>query len=265
MRLATFNLLHGRSLHDGAVHADRVAAAVAELDADVLGLQEVDRAQPRSGMLDLTAIAAGALGAGEHRFVAAVVGTPGETWAPWSPDAEDGRPTYGIALVSRLPVLRWQITRLPAAPVRSPVYVPGPGGGLLLLRDEPRVLVAAVVDAPDGPLTVATTHLSFVPGWNVRQLRAAVRALRALPAPRILLGDLNLPAAVARAATGWRALARSPTYPSPAPRAQLDHVLADPRGAHLLGPVVQVRTPQVPVSDHRPLVVHLDRAAPQQR
>jgi endonuclease/exonuclease/phosphatase family metal-dependent hydrolase len=53
-------------------------------------------------------------------------------------------------------------------------------------------------------------------------------------------------------------LARQATYPAPAPRAQLDHVLADPRGAYLLGPVVQVRTPQVNVSDHRPLVVHLD-------
>ena len=58
MRLATFNMLHGRSLSDGAVHADRIAAAVADLDADVLGLQEVDRSQPRSGLLDLTAIAA---------------------------------------------------------------------------------------------------------------------------------------------------------------------------------------------------------------
>jgi endonuclease/exonuclease/phosphatase family metal-dependent hydrolase len=258
VRLATFNLLHGRSLHDGAVHADRVAAAVAELDADVLGLQEVDRAQPRSGLLDLTAIAADALGAGEHRFVAAVVGTPGQTWAPWSPDAPADRPHYGIALVSRFPVLRWQITRLPAAPVRSPVYVPGPGGGLLLLRDEPRVLVAAVLDTPRGPLSVGTTHLSFVPGWNVRQLRAAVRALRALPAPRVLLGDLNLPAALARAATGWRPLARQATYPSPAPRAQLDHVLADPRGGELLGPVVRVQTPQVAISDHRPLVVQLE-------
>lgn len=257
MRLATFNLLHGRSLHDGVVHADRLAAAVAALDADVLGLQEVDRAQPRSGLLDLTAIAAEALGAPAHRFTPAVVGTPGEQWQPWSPDADSDLPSYGIALVSRFPVLRWQITRLPAAPVRSPVYVPGPGGGLLMLRDEPRVLLAAVVDAPAGPVTVATTHLSFVPGWNVRQLRAAVRAVRALPAPRVLLGDLNLPAGLVRAATGWRCLARLPTYPSPSPRAQLDHVVADPRGGRLLGDVVRADTPQVPVSDHRPLVVQL--------
>lgn len=258
MRLATFNLLHGRSLSDGNVHAERVAAAVADLDADVLGLQEVDRAQPRSGLLDLTAIAAEALGARVHRFAAAVVGTPGETWQPWRSADDNAHPLYGIALVSRWPVLRWQITQLPAAPVRSPVWAPGPGGGLVLLKDEPRVLIAAVIDAPTGPMTVANTHLSFVPGWNLRQLRAAVRALRALPAPRILLGDLNLPAGPIHAFTGWRTLARRPTYPSANPRAQLDHVLADPRGAGPLGPVVQVRTPAVGVSDHLPLVVHLD-------
>ncbi|MFI6071640.1 endonuclease/exonuclease/phosphatase family protein [Actinoplanes sp. NPDC051343] len=256
MRLATFNLLHGRSLSDGTVHADRVAAAVAALDADVLGLQEVDKAQPRSGLLDLTAIAADAMNAPVHRFAAAVVGTPGETWQPWRSDDDNLHPLYGIALVSRFPVLRWQITRLPGAPVRSPVLLPG-GGGIALLKDEPRVLLAAVIDAPGGPVTVATTHLSFVPGWNLRQLRHAVRALRALPPPRVLLGDLNLPAAVVRAFTGWRPLGRAATYPSPSPRAQLDHVLLDPRGAHPVGPVVQVCAPRVDVSDHRPLVVQL--------
>jgi endonuclease/exonuclease/phosphatase family metal-dependent hydrolase len=255
VRLATFNLLHGRSLSDGTVHADRVAHAVAALDADVLGLQEVDKAQPRSGLLDLTAIAAQAMNAPVHRFAAAVVGTPGETWQPWRSDDDNLHPLYGIALVSRFPVLRWQITRLPGAPVRSPVMLAG--GGLALLKDEPRVLLAAVVDAPGGPVTVATTHLSFVPGWNLRQLRHAVRALRALPPPRILLGDLNLPAAAVRAFTGWRPLARAATYPSTGPRAQLDHVLLDPRGAAPVGRVVQVCTPRVDVSDHRPLVVQL--------
>jgi endonuclease/exonuclease/phosphatase family metal-dependent hydrolase len=49
VRLATFNLLHGQSLDDGQVRADRLHAAVAHLDADVLALQEVDRDQPRSG------------------------------------------------------------------------------------------------------------------------------------------------------------------------------------------------------------------------
>jgi endonuclease/exonuclease/phosphatase family metal-dependent hydrolase len=255
VRLATFNLLHGRSLSDGTVHADRVARAVADLDADVLGLQEVDRAQPRSGLLDLTAIAADAMHAPVHRFAAAVAGTPGETWQPWRSDDDNVHPLYGIALISRFPVLRWQITRLPAAPIRSPVLVAR--GRVMMLKDEPRVLLAAVVETPHGPVTVATTHLSFVPGWNVRQLRHAVRALRALPAPRVLLGDLNMPAAPVRAFTGWRSLGRAATYPSTGPRAQLDHVLADPSSAALLGRVVQVSTPAVGVSDHRPLVIEL--------
>jgi len=255
VRLATFNLLHGMSLSDGKVHAGRFADAVAALDADVLGLQEVDRGQPRSGLLDLTAVAADVLHAPAHFFAAAITGTPGQTWQPWHGPADDDRPQYGIALISRHPVRHWQTTALPAAPVRSPVWVPK--AGPLLLHDEPRVLLAAVLDTPGGPLTVATTHLSFVPGWNVRQLRTAVRALRALPAPRVLLGDLNLPGAVARAATGWRSLARLATYPSARPRAQLDHVLADRHGGAALGPVVHACAPAAAISDHRPLVVEL--------
>lgn len=254
MRLATFNVLHGRSLDDGLVTADRFRAALAAVDADVVGLQEVDLDQPRSGGLDLTALAAEALGASDHRFAAAVVGTPGEAFRPAGPDfasGSNGEPQYGVALISRFPVSRWLIHRLPAAPTRSPVPV---GGRVILLPDEPRVLLAAVIETPHGPVTVATTHLSFVPGWNVRQLRRSVRALRALPGPRVLLGDLNLPPGVARVATGWKVAARLPTYPSTTPKIQLDHILIDPASA---ATVVSASTPPTGVSDHRPLVVDL--------
>lgn len=258
VRLATFNLLHGRSLTDGLVDPDRLAAAVAALDADVLALQEVDRDQSRSGKLDLTAIAARALGAPEHRFAAAVVGTPGEQFRPLTHDDDGhGEPLYGVGLVSRYPVRSWQVTRLRPAPVRSPIYVPGPGGGLVLLRDEPRVVLAAVLDTPHGPLTVAATHLSFVPGWNILQLRRVVRALRTLPAPRILLGDLNLPAGPAGLLSRWRPLGRRPTYPAGQPRVQLDHIFADRQGLDRLPPVTAVATPLSVISDHRPLVVDL--------
>ena len=77
MRLATFNILHGRSLHDGAVELERLEQSIRQLDADVLALQEVDLDQPRSAMADLTALAAQAMGAVTHRFVAAISGTPG--------------------------------------------------------------------------------------------------------------------------------------------------------------------------------------------
>ena len=258
MRLATFNLLHGRSPMDGLVDESRLAEAVTALDADILALQEVDRDQSRSGHLDLTAIAARALGAPAHQFAAAIVGTPGERFRPLTHDDDGhGEPCYGVGLISRYPARSWQVTRLTSAPVRSPIFIPGPGGGLILLHDEPRVVLAAVLETPFGPVTAAATHLSFVPGWNLRQLRQVVRALRTLPAPRLLLGDLNMPAALAGLVSGWRVLGRGATYPAASPRVQLDHVLADPRGAGRLPPVTGVATPSASISDHRALVVEL--------
>ena len=260
MRLATFNVLHGRSIDDGIVDRTRFAAAVATIDADVLALQEVDRLQPRSGSIDLTAVAAEASGAVAHRFVAAVVGTPGETYRSLSFD-DDGadEPNYGIGLVSRYPVRSWRTLRLSASPVPGPIYALGPGGRgrPMLLRDEPRALVVAVLDTPWGDVTVGATHLSFVPGWNLWQLRQVVRLLRTFPAPRVLLGDLNVPAGPAALTSGWRPLGRLPTFPSSGPRVQLDHVLADPRGWGRWPSTVEATTPSVAVSDHRPLVVDI--------
>jgi endonuclease/exonuclease/phosphatase family metal-dependent hydrolase len=71
----------------------------------------------------------------------------------------------------------------------------------------------------------------------------------------VLLGDLNLPARVARVVSGWQVAARLPTYPSPLPRIQLDHVLVDPLGGVRIGPA---GTPPTGVSDHRPLFVDVE-------
>jgi endonuclease/exonuclease/phosphatase family metal-dependent hydrolase len=229
MRVATFNLLHGRSPVDGEVEKDRLVDAVRSLGADVLGLQEVDRDQERSHHLDLAAIAADAMDAVAWRFEPALAGTPGGRWRPARADEPPGEPAYGIALASRLPVRSWRVFRLPAAPVRAPVVVGRrPRRVVMLLDDEPRIALAAVLEAAGGPLTVAVTHLSFVPGWNLRQLVTVRRALRTLPAPRILLGDLNLPGRLPAAVTRWADAFAAPTYPSTAPRVQLDHVLVEP-------------------------------------
>lgn len=251
MRLATFNLLHGTSLSDGRVDAARLRAAAALLGADVVGLQEVDRGQARSAGLDLTAEVAAAMGAAHFRFAPALVGVPGATWRAATDDDHAGE-HYGVGLVSRWPVSGWRVVRLPAAPVRSPVLLPG-SRRVIWLQDEPRVALAAVVQAPGGPLTVATTHLSFVPVWNGVQLRRLVAALADLPAPRVLLGDLNMPGGFPRWLSGWTPLARTPTYPAWEPRIQLDHVLASGD----LPPVTSVETPVLPVSDHRALLVQL--------
>jgi endonuclease/exonuclease/phosphatase family metal-dependent hydrolase len=252
VRLATFNILHGRSPVDGRVDIDRFAAVVRELDADVLALQEVDRDQPRSQLVDLTAVAAQALGAASHRFVAAVAGTPGATWIAATGDEQPGTATYGVALISRYPVRSWQVVRLPPIRLRFPMWSRG-ARRVVIVHEEPRVAVSGLVSTPLGELTVANTHLSFVPGWNALQLHRLRRDLAPLPGPLLLMGDLNMSGNRPAAITGYRSLAQMATFPSERPTRQLDHILL--RG--VLGAVRSATSPHLPLSDHRPLVVDL--------
>ena len=43
-----------------------------------------------------------------------------------------------------------------------------------MVNEEPRAAMVARLDTPLGAMTVANTHLSFVPGWNRVQLRHLV-------------------------------------------------------------------------------------------
>jgi endonuclease/exonuclease/phosphatase family metal-dependent hydrolase len=252
VRLATFNILHGRSTADDQVDVDRFAAAVKTLDADVLALQEVDREQPRSHHADLTAVAAAAMGATDHRFVAAIAGTPGATWMAATGQEQPGTAEYGIALLSRYPVRSWQVIRLAPIPFTFPMWLPGPRK-VIVVHEEPRAAVVAVIETPVGELTVVNTHLSFVPGWNRLQLRRLRRDLTAFPGPLVLMGDLNLTPPSPTTVTGWRPLVSAPTFPVEAPDRQLDHVLL--RGS--LGPVTASSAPALPLSDHRALTVDI--------
>jgi endonuclease/exonuclease/phosphatase family metal-dependent hydrolase len=255
LRAGSYNILHGMRVLGGAVERDTEAlrSAVASLDVDVLGIQEVDAAQPRSGMADQTALAAQALGAQHWRFLPTVAGTPGPDghFRPSTPeeiaDAAAGKydqPMYGVGLISRIPVRAWHHLTMDAAKVTLPLLVPGsPRPRVLRVPDEPRAALAAVLDLPT-PVTVVTVHLSFVPLFNISQLRRIRRWLDDLPRPVVLGGDFNLPGRIPSRVTGWAGAPLRATYPVFKPRVQFDHILAD--GLEAVGGDVHT----LPVSDH---------------
>jgi endonuclease/exonuclease/phosphatase family metal-dependent hydrolase len=200
VRVDTLNVAAGRGASGVPLPVADLAAAFAGLDADVLALQEVDAAQPRSHCADQAAVVAGAVGAVDWRAAATLAGTPGpvRTWRPLvppllrGPGAAPAQPYFGIALLSRLPVRRWSVLGLGAGRARLPMRAPDPRTGrprLWWIPDEPRAAVAAELDG----LTVVATHLSFSPPTAVRQLRRLRAWIAELPGPVVVAGDLNLP------------------------------------------------------------------------
>lgn len=254
MRFATFNILNGRVPTDQRVRLDGLTESVKRLDADVLALQEVDHNQHRSENADLTAMAAEAMGAVEHRFVAALSGSHGATGATWVAATGEEHPdaaAYGIALLSRWPVHGWQVVRLPPVPLRVPMRF---GGRLrpYLVRDEPRVAVVATIETPRGVVTVVNTHLSFIRWWNGRQLRRVVASLVERSGPVVLMGDLNMGPEQAVRLTGLQPAASALTFPVQEPTEQLDHILV---GGGLVASGGEAMA--LPISDHRALTADL--------
>ncbi|MCV2490639.1 endonuclease/exonuclease/phosphatase family protein [Geodermatophilus sp. YIM 151500] len=255
LRVGTLNLSSGRDGAGRPMDGDAISAAVAGLDVDVLALQEVDAAQPRSHAVDQAAAVGDGL-AGDWRMAATVAGTPDpfRSWQPIRPPRLRGpgtpavAPSYGVALVSRRPVRRWSVLALGAGRARLPMQAPDPGTGRVRrwwFPDEPRVAVAAELDG----LTVVATHLSFAPHTSVRQLLRLRRWAARLPGPVVVAGDLNLPGGVPARVLGAVDLVRAATFPGHDPRVQLDHLLAV--GGRLAPD--DATAVRLPVGDHRAL------------
>lgn len=219
VRVMTWNVLTAR--YDPADWAPVIAAH----RPDVVGLQEICAAEAvelaallRARGLDYTAVPG------------PVVPTPAEDAAPVNaalrrPCADRGPVTYGLAVLTRLPVVTATTTLF--APDR---------------RDEQRGYQR--VDL--GGLVVVNAHLGL-DGTAGPQLEALAAVAAAERGPVVVLGDLN------RADVGpLRSLTSVGSFPTAGPGA-IDHVLV--RG---LG-VVSAEAPEVPVSDHRPLIARLTR------
>jgi endonuclease/exonuclease/phosphatase family metal-dependent hydrolase len=146
------------------------------------------------------------------------------------------------------------VLRLPRIPMTFPMYLREPNK-VLMVNEEPRAAMVAQLESPLGPLTIANTHLTFVPGWNRVQLRHLVRDLRGFTGPRVLMGDLNMTAPRSKRWVGMRSLGSALTFPADTPQRQLDHILTDDPMLH----VDDCQAPELRISDHRALVVDVSR------
>ena len=244
------------------------AKIATELSPAVIAIQECDYQLARTGHVNQIAEVASSIGARYFAFAPCIMGTPGEKWRKLSTgdqkiitdseklvNIEGG---YGIALASTIEVVKWHRLDLGNAPIGMPLLVPGDDGkpGKLrpiYIRDEPRVALAATLA---NGITVINTHLSFVPGYNIKQLRAikrwALQLESEMNSTAIIVGDLNLPKNLPVVASQWRSLATQATYPSWGAKIQFDYILTRSSLA-----AKQLPTVATGVSDHVPLSVEL--------
>ena len=257
MKVISWNLLHGQQIPPGppgSPDADWIQACT-RLGADLLGLQEIDEHQPRSSRAKQIEEIAAAMETTHWAYARTVIGTPGEKWRKPAPGesvlhAEFSEPSYGIGLVSKIPVHNWHRIELGHSWVGLPLPVASnKGSRFVYVKDEPRVALIAELD---NGYTVAVTHLSFVPFVNYFQLRKLQRVMKKLPGKKLIIGDLNMGWNIPGRFTKWQSLVTRNTYPAWKPAIQFDYILAAENYA-----TTSLAHPQVGVSDHASIGVKL--------
>lgn len=223
VRVASWNL-HKCVGADGRFDPARSVAVIAELDADIVALQEADRRfGRRSGLLDL------------HALERATGLVPLHV-----SDLADGHGWHGNALLVRRGTrVRFHRIALPGA--------------------EPRGALVAELGLAEGPLRVIAAHLGLLRRCRRRQIETLLRVLHeSPPMPTLLLGDLNEWRPGARSSlrpleSMFGSIRESPpSFPARLPLLPLDRILGWPHGL-----VAEVRVHRSltarNASDHLPL------------
>ena len=273
MRVISWNLLHGQKIpptssQDWQAEIVSAAKKVAdELQPNFIALQEVDYFQSRSDLTNQTKLVAQSMQLKYWAYLPTLIGTPGEKWRSVkdlknsiiteSSIDKNPKASYGIALATNWPIKKLYVKKLGRSIVGMPLLIPkdnGKGVRFIYVKDEPRV--ALIAELENG-YTIATTHLSFVPGVNVFQLNKLSSYLKKLPGFALLTGDLNLPANLPSKLSGFKSLISQATYPSWKPKIQFDYIMLRKSELKSISSIKPIKSTATGISDHTPIGVEI--------
>lgn len=224
LTVMTYNIRHGKGM-DGKLNLDRIAATIATVAPDLVGLQEVDHLLPRSRFQRQAARLGRKLG------MYHVLGANLNFFL--------GR--YGNAILSRYPIYGYQNHHLPGA-------------------GERRSLLAAYLRANGRDICFFNTHLGLNTAARQQQVAAIIKLMESYPGPVILTGDFNArpespelaPLVSSYTDTAAAAGNPQPNFPSDQPRHRIDCIFTSPHWQ-----VINSTTLDSLASDHLPLYTRL--------
>ncbi len=229
IRVLTYNIHHANPPSEpDSIDLPAIARVINEQAPDLVALQEIDVHTGRSGPYHEAAWLAEKTGLNFY-FVKSIEYDGGE---------------YGIAILSRFPILEKQRYALPSNP--------DTGG-------EPRMLAAVTITLPNGePLIFACTHLDARKDPENRhlQINKIVEILKNASHPVILAGDFNDRMGTETIQTLDTYFERTcqecePTIPADTPLHAIDFIATRPKGKFKV--ITQRTVPEGYASDHRPV------------
>jgi len=226
LRVASYNI-HECVGSDGRRDPARIAAVLREIDADIIGLQEVD-ARPSATSESM-----------QMEYLASTLGLH----AVAGPTLQRSNGEYGNALLTRRPVL--DVRKI----------------DLTVYRREPRGALDVDLDIDGAAVRVVVTHLGLLPGERRTQVRRLVDLLGESRSDVVILcGDINEWFAVGRPLRWLHArLGRTggiATFPAAFPVFALDRIWVHPRTA-LAGLTAHATPVARQASDHLPLLADI--------
>ena len=261
--------------NDLAADQQKLGEAIEAIGADVIGIQEVDEQLARSGVVSQTRLVAEAMRTSHWGFAPVIIGEPGSKWRKLDDldikivteenleanKTSHTEGSYGIGLISQIPVKHWDRLELGKSPFGMPLVIPAENKKgkqsvrMIYVADEPRVALAATLD---NGWTVINTHLSFVPLVNYRQLRKIKKWAAELSAQygtqALIIGDMNLPKGLPAIASTWNSLVEQNSYPSWRAKIQFDYILSDSLKPDQYESLPTLKTG---MSDHLPVRVNI--------